>query len=158
MIPETFLPTGISTVDVVANNPVDHINLGTLHDDDTIVAGSNRKVHRVNKIDTTIFYDDSPQAQMDNGAGVSVTDLVSLLQGVKFFDAKFKSRVRIHGATSKEIITPRAVGFMRVRVLTCQGYLDVECYYSPHFSTTLLSQVSIIEATGHPKQYIYQGM
>ena len=31
-------------------------------------------------------------------------------------------------------------------------------YYSPHFSTTLLSQVSVIEATGQPKQYISQGM
>ena len=34
----------------------------------------------------------------------------------------------------------------------------MKCYHSPHFSTTLLSQVSIIEATGHPKQYISQGM
>ena len=64
----------------------------------------------------------------------------------------------MHGATSKEIITPRAVGFMRVCALTRQGYLDVKCYYSPHFSTTSLSQVSVIEATGHPKQYISQGM
>ena len=48
----------------------------------------------------------------------------------------------MHGATSKEIITPCAVGFMRVRALVKQGYLDVKCYYSPHFSTTLLSQVS----------------
>ena len=64
----------------------------------------------------------------------------------------------MHGATSKEIITPRAVGFMRVRTLARQVYLDVKCYYSPHFSTTLLLQVSVIEATGHPKQYISQGM
>ena len=56
MIPEIFL----STADIIANNPVYHINLGTLHDDDTIVAGSHRKIHRVNKIDTTISYDDSP--------------------------------------------------------------------------------------------------
>ena len=30
MIPETFLSCGISTTDVVADNPVHHINLGTL--------------------------------------------------------------------------------------------------------------------------------
>ena len=30
MIPETFLSCGISTTDVVANNPVYHIDLGTL--------------------------------------------------------------------------------------------------------------------------------
>ena len=89
---------------------------------------------------------------------MSVTDLVSILHNVWYFDAKFKSRVCMHGATSKEIITPRAVGFMRVRALVKQGFLDVKCYYLPHFSTTLLSQVSVIEATGHPKQYIPQRM
>ena len=88
---------------------------------------------------------------MDGGAGVSVTNLVSILHGVKYFNDKFKSRVRMHGATSKEIITPRAVGFMRVRALIRQGYLDVKYNYSSHFSTTLLSQVGVIEATGHPK-------
>ena len=84
----------------------------------------------------------------------SITNLVSLLHNVKFFDDKFKSRASMHGATLKEIITPRAVGLIRVCALTKQRYLDVKCYYSSHFSTTLLSQVSVIEATGHPKQYI----
>ena len=93
---------------------------------------------------------------MDSGAGVSVTNLVSILHGVKYFNEKFKSRVCMHGATSKEIITPRAVGFKRVCVLTRLGYLDFKCYYSPQFSTTLLSQVSVIEATGHSKQYVSQ--
>ena len=62
MIPETFLSTGISTADIAANNPVYDIDLCTLHDDDTIVAGSHGKIHCVNKIDTTIFYDDYPRA------------------------------------------------------------------------------------------------
>ena len=115
MIPETFLSCGISTADVNADNPVHHIDLDTLQDDKTVVAGS--KTINLNKLDTTLFYDDSPRAQMDGGARVSVTNLVSILHSVQYFDAKFKSRVRMHGATSKEIITPRAVGFMRVRAL-----------------------------------------
>ena len=156
MIPETFLSCGISTADVVADNPVYHIDLGTLQDDKTVIPGS--KTINLNKLDTTLFYDDSPRAQMDGGAGVSVTNLVSILHNVRYFDAKFKSRVRMHGDTSKKIITPRAVVFMRVRALVKQGYLDVKCYYSPHFSTTLLSQVSVIKATGQPKQYISQGI
>ena len=64
----------------------------------------------------------------------------------------------MYGATSKQIITPRTVGYMTIRALVKQGYLDVKCYYLSHFSTTLLSQVSVIEATGQPKQYISQGM
>ena len=105
-----------------------------------------------------MFYDDEPSAQMDGGAGVSVTNLLSIMHNVKFFSAKFKSKVRMHGATSKQVITPQAVGYLRVRALVKEGYIDVKCYYSPHFSTTLLSQVSVIEATGHPKQYISQDM
>ena len=40
MIPEMFLPSGISTADVLADNPVYHIDLGNLHDDKTVVASS----------------------------------------------------------------------------------------------------------------------
>ena len=59
MIPEMFLSCGISTGDVVADNPVYHIDLGNLHDDKTVVAGSKTKTYRLNKVDTTVFYNDS---------------------------------------------------------------------------------------------------
>ena len=42
MIPETFLSSSISTVDILANNPVHHIDFGNLHDNEIVVAGSNR--------------------------------------------------------------------------------------------------------------------
>ena len=102
MIPETFLSSGISTADVVTNNSVYQIDLGNLHDDDTVVAGSKNKIYCLNKVNNTVFYNDSPQAQMDGRVGVSVINLVSLLHNVKYFDAKFKNYVRMHGATSKE--------------------------------------------------------
>ena len=79
MIPETFHSTGISTTNIVANNPVYHIDLGNLHNDDTIVAGNKSKTYCLNKVDNTVFYDDSPWDQMDSGASVSITNLVSLL-------------------------------------------------------------------------------
>lgn len=82
MIPEAFLSNSISTADIVANNHVYHIDFGNLHDDETIVAGSKSKAYRLNKVDTTIFYNDSPWTKMDGGAGVSVTNLVSLLHNV----------------------------------------------------------------------------
>ena len=88
---------------------------------------------------------------MDVGAGVSVTNLISILHNVEFLSIKFKSNVRMHGATSKQINTPLAVGYMRVPALVQGGYLDVKSYYSPNFSTTLLLQVSVIKAIGHPK-------
>ena len=120
MIPETFLSSGISTADIVADNPVYHIDLCNLHDDKTVIAGSKTKTYRLNKVNTAVVYDDYPQAQMDGGAGVSVISLVSLLHNVKYFNDKFKSRDRIHGTTLREIITPHAVGLMKVRSLTRQ--------------------------------------
>ena len=158
MIPRTFLSTGISTADIAVNNLVHHIDFGTLHDEETVANGSKSKMYCLNKVDATVFYYDFSLAQMDCGNGVSVINLISLLYNVKFFDAKFKSNVCMHDATSKLIITPRVIGYMRVWVLTRQGFIDEKFYYLPYFSITLPSQVSIIEATGHHKQYIPQGM
>ena len=93
---------------------------------------------------------------MDGGADASIKNMISLLHNREFFKAKFKNNVCMHGATLKQIITPCVVGYMRVHALVNQGYLDVKFSYSPHFSTTLLSQVSVIEATAQPKQYISQ--
>ena len=114
MIPETFLSSGISTTNVVADDLVYHIDLGNLPNDVTVVVGSKFKIYCINKVDTTIFYDDSPRAQMVGDAGMSIQNLVNIFHIVKYFSDKFKSCVCMHGATSKEIITPRAVGYMRV--------------------------------------------
>ena len=117
IIPETFLSSGISTADDVADDPVYHIDIGNLSYDKTVVAGSKSKISSINKVNTTLFYDDSPRAQMDSGARVSVTILVSILHNVRHFSDKFKSHVCMYGATYKEIITPRSIGYMRVQVL-----------------------------------------
>lgn len=45
MIPETFLSTSISDVDIVTNKPDYHIDLSTLHDDETVVAKS--KIYQI---------------------------------------------------------------------------------------------------------------
>ena len=57
------------------------------------------------------------------------------------------------GETSKKVIIPKAIGKLRVRANTVDGYLDCDCYYSPDFTTTLLSEVDIRKATRFPKQY-----
>ena len=112
IIPDAFLSTSTVTVDIVADEPIHHIDLGTLQDDDTVVAGSC--VYHINHVDATVFYDDEPRAQMDGGAGVLVTNFLSILHSVKFFNVNFKSKVHVHRATSKDVITLQAVGYMRV--------------------------------------------
>ena len=59
MIPEIFLSTGISTADIVANNPVYHIDLGTLHNIETVAAGIKSEIYCLNKFYVPIFYDNS---------------------------------------------------------------------------------------------------
>ena len=61
---------------------------------------------------------------MDGRAGVSITNRISLLHNVKLVDAKFKSNICMNGATSKLIITPRAVEYTKVHALTRQGFID----------------------------------
>ena len=60
MIPETFLSSSISTADVVTDNPVYHTNHGNMYDDKSVVAGSKSKTYCINKVDTALFYNDSP--------------------------------------------------------------------------------------------------
>ena len=60
MITETFLSAGISIADIFTNNPVHPIDLGTLHDDETVVARSKIKICHLNKVDAAILYDDTP--------------------------------------------------------------------------------------------------
>ena len=59
----------------------------------------------------------------------------------------------MRGATSKKLIIPKAIGKLRVRANTRTGWLDCDCYYSPDFSSTLLSEVDVQRATMFPKQY-----
>jgi hypothetical protein len=61
----------------------------------------------------------------------------------------------MHGATSKDVIQPLAEGYLRVLALTTEGYVDVLCYFSPHFTLTLLSDRSVVMATGN--HWCYSG-
>jgi hypothetical protein len=85
---------------------------------------------------------------MDGGAKVSATNLLMLLQNVKFCSNKFKCKIRMHGATSENIIQPLAEGYLRVPAMTSEGYVNVLCYFLPQFISTLLSDLSVCLAAG----------
>ena len=46
----------------------------------------------------------------------------------------------MRGATSGKIIVPSAKDLLRVQANTRDGFVDVLCFYSPHFTFTLLSE------------------
>ena len=70
-----------------------------------------------NPVDRFCFYND-PRAQMDDGAKCSVTNIVEILQDVKWFNGKNKAPVPMQGATSGNIIVPSAQGKLRVQAQT----------------------------------------
>ena len=51
------------------------------------------------------------------------------------------------GATSNTVIVPEAEGKLRVQANVRQGYVDVHVYYSPFFTSTLLSDRDVLRAT-----------
>ena len=97
---------------------------------------------------------DSPRAQIDLGAKATVTNAMSLLWDIQHLTNEFPSPVKMYGATNKNLlITPTAVGKLRIPAMTQEGYIDVRCYYSSHFSSTLLSEADLLHATGKPNDY-----
>jgi hypothetical protein len=116
-----FVISCIATSDVLG----DHY-YGDDHEancDETITTAGINKLGNNNK---TLFYDEVC-AQIDGGAKVSVTNLLTLLHKVKFYSKKFKCKIRMHGVTSKDIIQPLPEGYLRVLALTTEGYVDILC-------------------------------
>ena len=127
----------------------------TIYVEDEIMGLINKK--QFTDFDKLCFYDD-PKAQMDNGAKCSVTNIVEILQNVRWYDDKFKAPVHMKGATLVNLIIPAAQGWLRIQANTKSGYLDVLCFYSPHFTSTLLADRDILHSWPYCKQFSGQVM
>ena len=77
---------------------------------------------------------------------------------MKWFNGKNKNPVQMRGATSGNIIIPSAEGKLRVQARTKQGFIDVLCYYPPHFTSTLLSDRDVLRSSHFVKEYSGQAM
>ena len=64
----------------------------------------------------------------------------------------------MRGTTSGNIIVPSAQGWLRGQANTKQGYIDVLCFYSPHFTSTILSDWDVLRSTKFSKEYWDQAM
>ena len=53
--------------------------------------------------------------QINDGASVSVMNLIGLLHNFKLFNEKIKNNVCMYGDTSKQIITPHNIVFYGIR-------------------------------------------
>ena len=128
-------------------HPIDPI-----HPDDVTVPTRNEVYTIKDYENKTIFYDEA-RAQIDPGAKVAVTNLLSLLHDPFIYTKRSKCNVRMKGATSMRLITPTARGYLRVPANNVDGYMDVECYYSPEFTSTLLADNAVLKSTRHQREY-----
>jgi len=121
-------------------------------DDDDATVQINNVGKKIIHPDEVLGYD-QPRAQIDTGAKVTVTNLLYLLHDAKFYSDTFPCKVRMQGATSKRILYPEAIGLLRIPALNDVGYVDVECHYSPEFTSTLLSNCDLLKTAGKPSDY-----
>ena len=77
-------------------------------------------------------------AQIDSHAKCIVTNNISLLKNVSWYNQWFQPKARMKGATSNNIIIPQAEGYLQVPTIQEEKYIDVRCYYSPEFTSALL--------------------
>ena len=81
---------------------------------------------------------------MDGSVKCSVTNIIEIFCDVEWFNNNNKAPVKMRGATSGNIIVPSAQGWLQVQANTKQGYIDVLCFYSSHFTFTLLSDRDVL--------------
>ena len=96
---------------------------------------------------------------MDGGAKCSVTNIVEILWNVTWFDQLKQDPVCMRGETSGNIIVPMTKDWLWVQVgNTRTGYINVLCYYSPYFTSTLLSEQDVLQLSPFTKEFSGQVM
>ena len=101
---------------------------------------------------------DVPRAQMDGGAKCSVTNNLLLLKHVRFYNKFFPCKTKMKGATSTSIIVPKAEGYLQVPTIVDGETIDIKCFYSPDFTSTLLSDNDVLLSNKYHKAYKGQSM
>lgn len=148
-----FLVEGVSSAEPFHEEDFDPPIETALVDEETIKIGN---VSMIN-IDTTRFYDD-PRAQMDGGANSSITNILEILREMTWFDNKNLAPVHMKEDTSDILIIPAAKGWLQVQANIKDRYLDVLCYFSPHFTSILLSDRDVLLVNPCTKEYSGQMM
>ena len=101
---------------------------------------------------------DFPRAQMDRGAKCTVTNNLHFLKDVKWYNRWFMPTVTMKGAISDNIIIPETQGYLQVPTIIKGVTIDVLCYYSPEFTSTLLSDNDVLLSNKNASKYAGQSM
>ena len=144
--PDFFLENQVITDPVFASDDIDvsgynlptKVNLldtGSMHDywsrDPDIITVN---VVEIDKDDPTAVC-----GQFESGADATLTNLLIYLHDYKHYNTKFKCPVKLTGAIGTKDIHPLGEGFLHLPASTPSGFLTVCYFYSPQFSSTLVS-------------------
>ena len=101
---------------------------------------------------------DHPWAQMDYGAKCTITNNINLLKNLQWYNQWFWPRARMKGALSDNIITPQSKGHLQVPTIQEGKFIDVKCYYSMEFTSTLFLDNYVIHSSKFGKEYCGKSM
>lgn len=92
---------------------------------------------------------DKVRAQFNTGANASVTNLFVYLHDYKLYDHKYKCPVKLTGAVGSNDTYPLGEGYLHIPAAASCGFIAVWCFYSPHFSSALVSPQDILKTSKH---------
>lgn len=75
---------------------------------------------------------------MDGGEKFSLTNNIDILRNFKWYDKINKPSLLMRGATFDKLVVPITERLLQVPVNTIDEHLDIKCYYSLHFTSTIL--------------------
>ena len=121
--------------------------------DDTSIFSED--TFRVNNLKSTSSFDsasysyDDIRAQLDTGAKVTCTNVLHILHNFKYYDSTFPSSFRLTVAIDKSFAVLRlGEGYLNITAINRQGFIAGKCLYSPHLTSSLLSENDIILTSG----------
>ena len=86
-------------------------------------------------------------AHIDTGADLTCTNLIEILHDYCPYSKSFPCRIKLVGALDSNNGTyPLGEGYIHVPAAIKQGYVRIQCVYSPQLSSTLISEDDIIRS------------
>ena len=92
------------------------------------------------------------RGQLDTGADLTCTNLIEILHDYKSYSKSFPCRIKLVGAIdSTDGVYPHGEGYIHVPADSHLGFIRIRCVYSPHLSSTLISEDDIIRSNPYLK-------
>ena len=111
------------------------------------------EANRQKLIDTDNIPYDQQRTKFNSGTKVTDTNALYLLRDVKYFNAPRPCQISMNETNYKKPTCHNAIGSVRIPAHNKQGFIDIDCYYSSGFSSTILSDRDVLHSSTNPIEY-----